>query len=280
MITFQEHFKQIICEAKFREVSEDVQNVSKEIAELFLTKFKNLTDKEIKRDAIKVSSYPPLKEYLKQSGAKYFVIPKTFNLTDSETGKPIKISLLITFGDNRDSDGSYDSTNNIMLLYGESCKRLGDEELEAVVAHELTHATQQYKKMSDVYVDALHKMAAGKSYDVKAYYLEPRELDAQSTELAYRIKQEFEKRKQDINKAKDPVTKKMMEKKLEKFVLELKLFVRSGIETYFKYRELPVPAFVSNHEEYLETLRSEPRAWKTLKGKLVNLYIQLTGEQP
>lgn len=280
MITFQEHFKQIICEAKFREVSEDVRNVSKEIAELFLTKFKNLTDKEIKRDAIKVSSYPPLKEYLKKSGAKYFVIPKTFTLNDLKTGEPVKISFLITFGDTIDSYGAYDSTNKIMILYGESCKHLGDEELEAVVAHELTHATQQYKKFSDVYVDALRKMSVGKSYDPKVYYLEPRELDAQSTELAYRIKQEFEKRKQNINKAKDPVTKKMMEKKLEKFTLELKLFVRSGIETYFKYKELPVPAFVSNHEDYLEALRSEPKAWKTLKGKLVNLYIQLTGEQP
>ena len=149
----------------------------------------------------------------------------------------------------------------------------------STLVHELTHGVQQYRTQSTEYQEQVKKMLKGEEYEPHIYYMEPLELDATLTEIAYTIRKEFDRRVEDIKQSKHEATKRIMKNRLEKFLLELNVFMKARIDTYFKYNELPIPTFLSSHVEFLETLNEHPMEWKKFKQRLVDLYAKLEKEQ-
>ena len=279
MVTFAEHFKKSLTEAKFREVSTDIEEIAKKCVDIYLKKYHNKTKKQIDKITIPTAVVTTWQKYFKTPNITNVSIAEKFVVKDLETNKKKKIDFIVAFGKYDGALGYYDQANKIIVLFDDQSKDLSPTEILATFVHELTHGTQQYKTSSEEYEAEVEKMTAGEEYDPHIYYMEPLELDAHLTELAYRIKKDFQSRIEDINKSKQEATKVIMKKKLEKFLLELKVFIKSGAETYFKYEELSIPEFLSRHEEFVETLKDHPREWKKFKQRLVDLYTELKEEQ-
>jgi hypothetical protein len=103
------------------------------------------------------------------------------------------------------------------------------------------------------------------------YHKEPIEFDAYTSEIALHIRKHLNKLKDDINKSLFPETKKVMENKLKKFILELKLFVRSPLDNYTILEELPLPVPFRTFVGFLKDIYRSPKHWKKFKIKLTEL---------
>jgi hypothetical protein len=279
MICFAEYFKRSLTEAKFRKISFDVEEAAKKCVDLYLKKYHGKTQKQIDKITVPTSVVTTWKKYFKTSKITNVSIAEKIKVVDLTTNEEKTIDFLVAFGKYDGPLGYYDQVNEFIVLFDYQAEDLSHTELLATLVHELTHSFQQYKSQSEEYGEEVEKMSKGKKYDPNIYFMEPLELDAHLTELAFRIKKDFQKLIGDIKASKQEVTKNIMKKRLEKFLLELKVFIKSGAETYFEYEELPIPEFLSRHDEFVETLKDHPKEWKKFKQRLVDLYTKLEEEQ-
>ena len=279
MVTFADYFKKSLTEAKFRQVSIDVEEAAEKCSKVYFNKYRNKTSKQLQKITIPIALVPTWQKYFKGKKITSVSIAEKIEVTDLATNEKKIIDFIVAFGEQRGVVGFYDEKNEIIVLFDLQSKDLSPVELTATLVHELTHSTQQYKTSSEEYEEEVDKMSRGKKYDPHIYFMEPHELDAHLTELAFRIKKDFYNRLEDVRKSKERATKVMMKRKLEKFLLELMLFIRSGAKTYFDYEELPIPEFLSRHEEFVETLKNHPKEWKKLKQRLVDLYAEFQQEE-
>ena len=279
MICFAEYFKRSLTEAKFRKISFDVEKAAKKCVDLYLRKYHGKTQKQIDKITVPTSVVTAWKKYFKTSKITNVSIAEKIKVVDLTTNEEKPIDFLVAFGKYDGPLGYYDQVNEFIVLFDYQAEDLSPTELLATLVHELTHSFQQYKSQSEEYGEEVEKMSKGKKYDPNIYFMEPLELDAHLTELAFRIKKDFQKLIGDIEASKQEATKNIMKKRLEKFLLELKVFIKSGAETYFEYEELPIPEFLSRHDEFVEILKDHPREWKKFKQRLVDLYDDLEEEQ-
>ena len=279
MICFAEYFKRSLTEAKFRKISFDVEKAAKKCVDLYLRKYHGKTQKQIDKITVPTSVVTAWKKYFKTSKITNVSIAEKIKVVDLTTNEEKPIDFLVAFGKYDGPLGYYDQVNEFIVLFDYQAEDLSPTELLATLVHELTHSFQQYKSQSEEYGEEVEKMSKGKKYDPNIYFMEPLELDAHLTELAFRIKKDFQKLIGDIEASKQEATKNIMKKRLEKFLLELKVFIKSGAETYFDYEELPIPEFLSRHDEFVEILKDHPREWKKFKQRLVDLYDDLEEEQ-
>ena len=279
MICFAEYFKRSLTEAKFRKISFDVEKTAKKCVDIYFKKYHGKTQKQIDKITVPTSVVTAWKKYFKTSKITNVSIAEKIKVVDLTTNEEKTIDFLVAFGKYDGPLGYYDQVNEFIVLFDYQAEDLSPTELLGTLVHELTHSFQQYKSQSEEYGEEVEKMSKGKKYDPNIYFMEPLELDAHLTELAFRIKKDFQKLVGDIEASKQEVTKNIMKKRLEKFLLELKVFIKSGAETYFEYEELPIPEFLSRHDEFVETLKDHPREWKKFKQRLVDLYVELEEEQ-
>jgi hypothetical protein len=278
MICFAEYFKKSLTEAKFRKISVDVEEIAKKCINLYYKKYYGKTQKQIDKITVPTSVVTAWKKYFRTSKITNVSVAEKIKVKDLTTNEVKTIDFFVAFG-KHGSLGYYDQANELIVLFDHHARDLTPAELLATLVHELTHSFQQYKTQSEEYGEEVEKMSKGKKYDPNIYFMEPLELDAHLTEIAFRIKKDFQSRVEDIEKSMQEATKVLMKKKLEKFLLELKVFIKSGAETYFEYEELPLPEFLSKHEEFVETLKNHPKEWRKFKQRLVDLYAELEDEQ-
>jgi hypothetical protein len=101
-------------------------------------------------------------------------------------------------------------------------------------------------------------------------------LDAYLTQIGNAIKKQFRALNIDISNARLPETKRVMENRLEKFLLELKNFIISPMKSYFLYKELPVPKSIEAVQDMLETIDKNEKLRNYFKLKMTKLYNNLT----
>lgn len=279
MVTFAEYFKKNLTEAKFREVAVDLEEVAQKCVKLYVKKYQSKSQKQIEAKTFPTSVSAAWTKYFDNPNITRFSRPEKFEVTDLATNNKKSISFVVAFGEHEGVLGYYDNANDLLIFFAHEAKDLSSSEMLTTLVHELTHGVQQYRTQSEEYEEQVKKMLKGEEYDPHIYHMEPIELDATLTEIAYTIKKEFKSRIEDIKKSKQEATKRVMKNRLEKFLLELKVFIKAGIDTYFKYDELPVPVFLSSHEEFLKTLNEHPTEWKKLKQRLVDLYAKFEKEQ-
>lgn len=279
MKNFLHYFKQALSESKFREIDETLINNIKDAVKTYNLVYKKLSKSDAKLLTTKVDPQSDWWEYFKDEKVDRFAEIKQFKFKDLTKNKNKTITIMVAYGGRDSSYANYDEDNEIVLLNHDMIKSLTDLEIEAIIMHELTHGFQEYKASSELYQKALKRMAKGLPYNKQVYFSEPLEFDAHVTELAHRIREEFYARQEAITNAVLPEAKKVLEKRLERFLLELNLFSRSDSKSYLTYKELPLPQFCSTHEEFLEIVAKNPELWRKLKEKLASLYINLTTEE-
>ena len=276
MINFSSYFQNALNESKFREIDQNLIQKVKNIVYEYNLIYKNLSKSDAKVFTEKVKKGSHWFEYFEDEGVDRVAEMSEIEFKDlaDKTYKTAKI--LIAYGGNGSSLGNYDSENAVLTLYHNEIKKLTDLEIEAVIIHELTHGFQEYKATSDQYEKALKKMAKGLPHNKKVYFSEPVEIDAHFTELAIRIKEEYAKLVELSEQAEYKETSRVFQKRIEKFLLELKLFIKSDAKSYLTFEELPLPRFFSTHQDFLENISKTPNLWKKLKEKLSVLYLELT----
>ena len=271
------NFHNILTEAKFRTLSKNIASQANQIAELYLDFAKQLTPK-----VEKTLKNQPLDPFWQ----KYFESDENdvqflFKLTqakfkDLATNKMTTYNVYVALGEDSKDYAICDTDYKIIVIYDNACRSLSKEKIVSTIVHEITHGFQQHKHYTKKYQNLkTQKSAKAQKKASTLYHKEPVEFDAFTTELSYAIRREYQQIKSNIINSKLPETKKLMEKKLEKFLLELKLFIQSPLDTYFVHKELSLPSTLNSFEELLESIRQDPKLWKSFKIKMVNLYNEL-----
>jgi hypothetical protein len=194
---------------------------------------------------------------------------------DLETNEKEKIQVMCVYGDVTEAWAAYSDNFHTINLYDENLKSLSPALIESKILHEATHAFQQYKDYSKRYLK-VSKSEDG--LDSETYYQEPIEYDSHLNEIIYNIREKHKKLIDNIKKAKEPAAKKLFEKHLELFFQQLVSLIIAPPESYFKLKELILPGYVSEFENFLETIKGDRHLWIKFKSKLNNYYEQLTGK--
>jgi hypothetical protein len=279
MITFANYFKSALTEAKFREIPEQITQQANKIADEYFEQTKSLTPAVIKQ-VKKIGLSSDWENYFEdEKGEIWFLADlTTVEFVDLTTNETVKYDVYIALGKDNENYAICDDENKVIIIYEFNTRNLDRDKFVSVMVHEITHGFQQHKKYSKKY----EKMKANRKVPKTAldvqYYKEPVEIDAFMTEIAHTIRTEFQKIKNDIANSKFPETKKIMEKKLEKFLTELRIFINSPLETYFVHKELPLPYSFERFEELLTFIQKTPKLWRAFKLRMEDLYKKLTGE--
>jgi hypothetical protein len=276
MVRFADFYK-ILTEAKFRTLSKNIASQADHIANLYLDFIKQLTPK-IEKALLSQPLNPFWRDYFKlnKNNVQFLFKLTQSKFKDLETNKMVTYNVYVAFGEDSNDYAICDTEYKIIVIYDNACRSLSKEKLATIIVHEITHGFQQYKHYTKKYQNLkTQKSAKAQKKASTLYHKEPVEFDAFTTELSYAIRKEHQRIKSNIINSKLPETKKLMEKKLEKFLLELKLFIQSPLDTYFVHKELSLPSSLSGFEDLLESIQQDPKLWKSFKTKMVNLYNEL-----
>lgn len=125
--------------------------------------------------------------------------------------------------------------------------------IKSLLSHEIIHAVQHYRKMSDLYKKAVRKTATDMTFlDWVNYYAEPLEKEAIFSEIDTVLSERY---KQLVPvSVSNPVTIQYLNKQREKFLLELTLFATTPLENYIVNQELPIPDSLLKFDQFFATL--------------------------
>ena len=271
-------FAEYIAESNFREIPQEVQDQAKKIAEKYFNKARATDLAELKTKARPIKEDPIWRKYFKGKKATHYLKIGNISFVDLQTNKNKRAEVIVIYGYVGELYALYDQVKgkNIIFLFDYDCKDLSVVELEDYIIHELVHGFQQYTQTSPEYDAEVEKITRGEDFDKTIYYTEPAELDAYLTQIGTAIKKQYNALKTDIINARLPETKRVMEKRLEKFLLELKNFIVSPMKSYFLYKELPVPKSLVSVQDMLETIDQNEKLKNYFKTKLTKLYIKLS----
>ena len=274
-------FAEYIAESNFREIPQEVQDQAKKIAEKYFNKARATDLAELKTKARPIKEDPIWRKYFKGKKATHYLKIGNISFVDLQTNKNKKAEVIVIYGYVGELYALYDQVKgkNIIFLFDYDCKDLSVVELEDYIIHELVHGFQQYTQTSPEYDAEVEKITRGEDFDKTIYYTEPAELDAYLTQIGTAIKKQHNALKTDIINARLPETKRVMEKRLEKFLLELKNFIVSPMKSYFLYKELPVPKSLVSVQDMLETIDQNEKLKNYFKTKLTKLYIKLSNNE-
>lgn len=270
MSTFVNYLK----ESKFRKLDDEELDQVEYFANTYYSKARELNPITKRLRGQNITKDEEWQEYFGDANITHLLSLGSIKYKDLETEEQKSAEVLVAYGDPGDTNAMFDDSENIIFLFDDNIKHLPRDEVASLIVHELTHGLQQYKKRSERYGTQIHKMIKGQPYSKKAYYLAPHELDAQTTEIGHAIQTKFNSLLNDISKSLFPQTKKIMQRKLEKFLLELKNFIRSPIKNYLILKELPLPEPLDIHVDFLKTAYKDPKVYKKLKQKLVDLHTK------
>jgi hypothetical protein len=275
----------LFSESRFTPLSYDIKNQMKKLINIFVNnnitrrgKLSNLTLDEAKKNV-----------KMMISRTKY----KTLHIGNIHLGKQLNKEIPV-FIKETGSGGSYieeDDYNyeHIIIAFDTIFENL--EHILSLLAHELIHAIQEYKKASSAYYDATIKMANSEelSYDEWfTYYTEPAEFEANASQLAYLITSFYERK--DVDKSKvihllDYVLK-FPKSKMDEFFNTFLNSKSEDAEIYISYlREMFLSklhflrVIADPPDNTTANIKKSDRYWKQFKQKLFTLVQNLKKRQ-
>lgn len=280
MSNFNILYRVIIGESKFRKLENElIQNV-KQVAKKYEETFKIISPRNISKVSQELTKDSKYWSFYKDEKVRRFAQLATFSFIDLEKNKKKKVKVIVAFGGNTHNAAVYRDDVDVMTLFHDNIKHYTTREIEALIVHEITHGFQQYKNVSDEYSSEVEKISKGLPYDKKVYSKEPVEFDSHMTSIGFAINDIVEEFNSNIKNSKTPEVKKILQMRLDKFLLEFKLFIRSNINTYTSFEELTMPAFLQPYEDFIISIFNNSRLRNKLKQSLTSLYHDITGKYP
>ncbi len=278
-------FQTLITEAKFRRTLPEVVEQVKALAGTYFNQYNsNNADLNKLIASEKIVSFKDNKnyrKYFKELGLKkmptYFTPADNLlgkvTVKDLETNEPKTIDVYCVYGDIGDTEyAAYSGTYESINLYDENIKGLSEALVQSKILHEITHSFQQYKGQSEKYQQTIDKK---QSFDWETYFKEPIEVDTHLNEIAYNINARYKDFVKSILTAKEVAVKKLLMRRLETFIKELKVFTEAPLESYFELEELPLPRYAHSLEGFLQTISKDEKLRIKFKQKMVRLYKSL-----
>lgn len=275
----------LISESRFTPLSYDIKNQIKKLISTFVNnnitrrgKLSNLTLDEAKKNVKKMIGRNKHKE---------------LHIGDIHLGKEFNREIPV-FIKEIGSGGSYiEETDNhyehIVIAFDTIFENL--DHILSLLAHELIHAIQEYKKASSAYYDVASKMTNNEdiSYDEWfTYYTEPVEFEANASQLSYMITNFYGRR--DVDKSKviyllDYVLK-FPKSKMDKFFNTFLNSKSEDAEIYISYlREMFLTklhflrVIADPPDNTTANIKKSDRYWKQFKQKLFTLVQNLKKRQ-
>lgn len=200
---------------------------------------------------------------VKQQARKRRVPIGTIEVVDLETKKPklvtVYISRNIQTGHYKQYDPLLKKNDIIVLNYIKALNSKDFDSINTYFKHELRHAIQQFKKSSPEYIE--HQRKTPGFEDLKYYYTDPAELDAQEAEILIRLKK-YLQQIENISGENSVIYRKL----IDKFKKELTIFLIKPLDDKEVQDTLPKPLW--QKYEMLETLSQNPKLWKRFKLKI------------
>jgi hypothetical protein len=132
-------------------------------------------------------------------------------------------------------------------------ENLSKSKLYALVTHEIIHAVQHYRKMSQAYQDVSSKKSEDMTFENWVdYYSEPLEKEAIFSEMDALIRNQYKLLIPNPNNSES--INKYLDRNREKFLLELNLFSTTPLENYILNEELPLPPSLLKFEHFMRVL--------------------------
>ena len=240
-------FKTFITESRFSTIS---PNEEKQ-AELLL---KNFRQKYNTLDKI---------QKLKHLARKRRVAIGTIKVVDLATNKPKVVTVYISrntaSGHYKIYDPLLQKKDIIVLNYIKALNHKDIDGIDIYLKHELRHSIQQFKQSSEEYVE--HQRKTPGYEDLKYYYTDAAEIDAQETEVLIRLKKYLTQLQ--IIAGENAV---IYTKLINKFKKELMIFLIKPWNDKEVQDNLPKPLW--QKDEMLDTLSKHPKFWKRFKLKI------------
>ena len=181
--------------------------------------------------------------------------------------KILPIYISITPG--TDANGAFVPHKNpkddyIFIHYSFLGETLSKSKLYALITHEIIHAVQHYRKMSQAYQDVSSKEAEDMTFeDWVNYYSEPLEKEAIFSEMDALIRNQYKLLIPNPNNSES--INKYLDRNREKFLLELDLFSKTPLENYILNKELPLPPSLLKFEQFMTVLLLRSNELKKVK---------------
>lgn len=288
-------FTTILKEARFRETPSDLIRQVKKLALKYVNEYNSLNGDSAIKKLIKSGK---ILDFSKNKGWRFYFdaflkdpndptpveMPSYFapefgvlNVVDLESGEKKQVKVMCVYGDITTDWAAYNEGYESINLYDENMKELPLSLVESKILHEATHAFQQYKATSKKYEKASRSNFEDEGA-YKVYYEEPIEYDTHLNEIVYNIREKFKMLLNGVKKAKEDATKKVLQKRLDLFLTELRIFTKASPDVYFDIEELTLPSELKHFENFLSSIKDEPKLWNKFKLKMVLLYKELSGE--
>ena len=273
-------------ESRFTPLTIDIKNQIKRLINTFV---KNNIEKKGKLSNLTLDqSKKNVKKMINRSKGKEILIGNIF--LGKQLNKYIPIFIKETGSGGTYYQESDDFHEHIVIAFDTIFEDL--EYILSVLAHEVIHAIQKYKKASAKYYEITNKVVSGSqanSEEMFVYYTEPSEFEANASQLSYIIVRFYERK--DIDKSKVmyilesfltfPKTK--MNKFFNSFFI--RYFMQLSYEDQEIYMSYLREMFLSKIE-FLKAISESPdnkssnikksnRYWKQFKQKLFTLVQNL-----
>ena len=248
------NFKTFITESRFSSISPDEEKQAELLIQNFRRKYN--TPKKIQK--------------IKQLARNRRVLIGKIKVIDQKTKKtkiaPVYITRRTQSASYRNYDPLIKKTDVITLNYIKALNGTDKDDIVVHLKHELRHATQQYKTVTDEYYKHLRKKP-GFEDDIY-YYTDPSELDAQESEVFVRLK-DYVRQLQRISINNTQFYKIAM----DKFKNQLNIFLTKPWEDKAVIKNLPKPLWQKH--EMLTALNRVPKLWKRFKLKIKTFLDEL-----
>ena len=241
------NFKTFITESRFSSISPDEEKQAELLIQNFRRKYN--TPKKIQK----------IKQLARN---RRFLIGK-IKVIDQKTKKtkiaPVYITRRTQSASYRNYDPLIKKTDVITLNYIKALNGTDRDDIVVHLKHELRHSIQQFKQSSEEYVE--HQRKTPGYEDLKYYYTDAAEIDAQETEVLIRLKKYLTQLQ--IIAGENAV---IYTKLINKFKKELMIFLIKPWNDKEVQDNLPKPLW--QKDEMLDTLSKHPKFWKRFKLKI------------
>lgn len=246
------NFKQYFEEANIQRLTPEEETQVFNVVEDIWNKWRNLKPEqlpELKNQALSKDGYELIKVGSIDYGRRDF---KTSRF------KQKVLPVYINVSDNAQTDGAFIPHRNpkddyILVDHNFLTNTASKTKLLSLVAHEVVHAVQHYRKMSERYQAAVKKDIKDMTFEDWAnYYSEPLEKEAIFSEIDVFLRNQYRLLSPNPNNTEN--INKYLDRNREKFLYELNLFAQYPLENYIVNQELPLPLSLEKYEHFLSTI--------------------------
>lgn len=240
-----------------------IDSITKE----YIKKYQNSSETELNKISVKLPRKIFSRVFL--NSADKNLVPKyihigTYSVVDrmEKQSKDVEVFLIIN-APNTTTEGVYNDETGEIFLFHDVLKGYFKQDVFTVVSHEIIHAVQHYKSMSDKYQEEVGKDTPGENY-----YLEPIESEAIISSIVnslYNTSNEYKALVRKYLKLKDFDLVKFYATKHEMFLNNILNFAKTPLIKFDELTDKNTPRVIYDKLNFFKALNTNLEKTKKYK---------------